>query len=281
MNGRVDRELPRGWAFPTLAEVAQINPPLGRCVLSEHIPVTFVPMRVIEVEGGGIKNPETRLYGRVKKGYTVFLSGDVIMAKITPCMENGKTAVVPDVPGDVCFGSTELHVVRPEKGIVSKWIKQFLSQYETRREAQRQMVGGVGQMRVPANFLKAVRIPIAPSEEQSRIANALDELFSDLDAGVAALERVRDQLKLYRASVLKAAVEGALTAEWRQQNPQTEPAEELLKRILIARRRRWEEGQLRKFEEKGKSPPKNWKAKYKEPVSPDTANLPALPAGWC
>ena len=281
MNGRVDRELPRGWAFPTLAEVAQINPPLGRCVLSEHIPVTFVPMRVIEVEGGGIKNPETRLYGRVKKGYTVFRSGDVIMAKITPCMENGKTAVVSDVPGDVCFGSTELHVVRPEKGIVSKWIKQFLSQYETRREAQRQMVGGVGQMRVPANFLKAVRIPIAPSEEQSRIANALDELFSDLDAGVAALERVRDQLKLYRASVLKAAVEGALTAEWRQQNPQTEPAEELLKRILIARRRRWEEGQLRKFEEKGKSPPKNWKAKYKEPVSPDTADLPALPAGWC
>ena len=76
-------------------------------------------------------------------------------------------------------------------------------------------------------------------------------------------------------------MEGTLTAEWRQQNPQTEPAGKLLKRLLAARRRRWEEDQLRKFEEKGKSPPKNWKAKYKEPVSPDTADLPALPAAWC
>ena len=106
-------------------------------------------------------------------------------------------------------------------------------------------------------------------------------MFSNLDVGVAALARARGKLKLYRASVLKAAVEGALTAEWRQQNPQIEPSGELLKRILIARRRRWEEGQLRKFEEKGKSPPKNWKAKYKEPVSPSSADLPSFPEGWC
>jgi type I restriction enzyme, S subunit len=94
----------------------------------------------------------------------------------------------------------------------------------------------------------------------------------------SALERVRDKLKLYRAAVLKAAVEGALTAEWRKQHPQTEPASELLKRILAGRRRLWEEEQLRKFKEK---PPKNWKAKYKEPEAPDTTNLPPPPEGWC
>ena len=95
------------------------------------------------------------------------------------------------------------------------------------------------------------------------------------------LTRVREKLKLYRASVLKAAVEGTLTAEWRAQHPKVEPASELLKRILAERRRRWEEEQLRKFKEKGQEPPKNWKAKYKEPVAPDTANLPPLPEGWC
>ncbi len=225
-------------------------------------------------------NPETRPYSEVRKGYTAFLSGDVIMAKITPCMENGKTALVPNVPGDICFGSTEFHVVRPEKGIDPKWIEQFLLQHETRREARRQMAGGVGQMRVPAEFLKTIKIPIAPPVEQTRIVEALDELFSDLDAGVAALERARERLKLYRASVLKAAVEGTLTADWRAEHPDVEPASALLERILVERRRLWEEDQLRKFAAKGKPPPKNWRARYKEPVAPDTTGLPTLPKGW-
>ena len=273
--------LPKGWEYRPLIEVAQINPPLGRHILVDHVPVTFVPMRAIGVEGGGLTKPEIRPYGKVKKGYRAFLSGDVITAKITPCMENGKTTVVPEVPGGVCFGSTEFHVIRPENGIAPKWIERFLLQHKTRRDAQRQMAGGVGQMRVPAEFLNAVRIPVAPAAEQARIGEVLDELFSDLDAGVAALERARNALKLYRASVLKAAVEGTLTADWRAVHPDVEPASELLKRILAERRRRWEEDQLRKFAEKGKEPSKNWRSKYKEPVSPLTSTLPPLPQGWC
>ena len=81
--------------------------------------------------------------------------------------------------------------------------------------------------------------------------------------------------------MLKAAVEGALTAEWREQHPHTEPATDLLPRILVERRRRWEEEQLRKFKDKGQEPPKNWKVKYKEPVAPDMTDLPPLPKGWC
>lgn len=102
-----------------------------------------------------------------------------------------------------------------------------------------------------------------------------------LTPGVAALERVREKLKLYCAAVLKAVVEGALTAECRQQHPYTEPASALLLRILVERRRNWQEEQLRKFKEKGKEPPKDWKVKYKEPVTPDTTTLPPLPEGWC
>jgi type I restriction enzyme S subunit len=143
------------------------------------------------------------------------------------------------------------------------------------------MTGGVGQMRVPTAFLESLPVPVAPTAEQERVAEALDELVSDMESGVAALERVREKLKLYRAAVLKSALEGALSKEWRRQHPHREPASALLKRILAERRRRWEEEQLRKFKEKGREPPKNWKTKYKEPGAPDTTGLPPLPKGWC
>ena len=145
-----ETRLPPGWEHPNISEIAQINPRLDRCVLNDQISVTFVPMRAVDEEGGGLVRPEVRAYGEVKKGYTSFLSGDVIMAKITPCMENGKTTVVPDVAGEVCFGSTEFHVLRPEIGVQARWLAQFLLQHDVRHVAQRKMTGGVGQMRVPA-----------------------------------------------------------------------------------------------------------------------------------
>jgi len=238
-------------------------------------------MRAVEPEGGGILRPEVATYGEVKKGYTAFVPGDVIMAKITPCMENGKTCVVPALPGAACFGSTEFHVLRAEPGIEVRWIANFLLQHSTRHLAQRQMMGGVGQMRVPCAFLETLKLPLPPTIEQRRILDDTDELLSDLDAAVAALERVQVKLKHYRAAVLKAAVEGSLTAEWREKHPPTEPATALLTRILAERRRRWEETQVRKFKDAGKEPHKDWKAKYKEPVAPDITNLPNLPEGWC
>jgi type I restriction enzyme S subunit len=124
---------------------------------------------------------------------------------------------------------------------------------------------------------------VAPIAEQVRIVAKIEELFSDLDAGVAALERVKANLKRYRASVLKAAVEGRLTAPWRQQHPDVESASKLLERILTERRRKWQADQLAKFKAAGKTPPKNWQAKYKEPAAPGTGttNLPELPKGWC
>ncbi|MFM8574070.1 MAG: hypothetical protein ACKOAU_20915, partial [Pirellula sp.] len=112
------------------------------------------------------------------------------------------------------------------------------------------------------------------------IVSKIEELFSDLDAAVVALERAKANLKRYRASVLKAAVEGKLTEAWRAAHPSTEPASKLLERILIERRQKWEADQLAKFAASGKQPPKNWKDKYVEPTPPDTTNLPQLPEGW-
>lgn len=244
--------LPEGWALRPLPEIAQINPPLGRAVDTDDTPVTFAPMRAVGVEGGGFIASETRPYGEVKRGYTAFRAGDVIMAEITPCMENGKTLLVPEVPSGVCFGSTEFHVIRPEDSINGKWLELFLLRQETRRDAQRKMGGAVGQMRVPAAFLESLQVPVAPQTEQGRIAQFVEEISLDLNAGIATLQHCQEKLALYRASVLKAAVEGELTAAWRKEHPDIEPASKLLQRILTERRQRWEQEQLRTYAEKAK-----------------------------
>ena len=120
-----------------------------------------------------------------------------------------------------------------------------------------------------------------PLNEQRRIVARIEELFSNLDAGVAALKRAKANLKRYRAAVLKAAVEGTLTAEWRAAHPDAEPAATLLARILSERRQKWQADQLAKFAAAKKEPPKGWQAKYVEPKGPETSGLPKLPEGWC
>ena len=124
------------------------------------------------------------------------------------------------------------------------------------------------------------KIPLAPLPEQLRIVAKIESLFPKLDDGVAALKRAEANLERYRASVLKASVEGRLTERWRRENVPEQTGEELLARILVERRERWEAEQLAKFEAKGKTP-KNWRKKYKEPVAPNTSGLPGLPEGWC
>ena len=121
---------------------------------------------------------------------------------------------------------------------------------------------------------------IAPTAEQTRIVAKLEELLSDLDAGVAELKAAQRKLQQYRQSLLKAAVEGTLTAAWRKQNPPQESGAELLARILVERRARWEAKQLARFAEQGKAPPKGWCEKYKTPLGPQGADLTKLPVGW-
>lgn len=203
------------------------------------------------------------------------LPGDVIFSLVRPYLRN-VAIVPPNLSAPVA--STAFFVCRPGAGVDSRFLHNFLRQHS--------FIAGVttyGNSPPAARDDEFERLPIvvAPVAEQQRIADALDELFSDLDAGVAALERVREKLKLYRASVLKAAVEGALTVEWRAQHPRTEPASELLERIHAERRHLWEGDQLAKFKTKGQDPPKNWKAKYKESGVPDSSLLPPLPDGWC
>ncbi|OOG54050.1 hypothetical protein B0E47_12810 [Rhodanobacter sp. B05] len=147
-----------------------------------------------------------------------------------------------------------------------------------------QFVSGSTRLKLTSAAMKRMPLLLPPFNEQTRIIEKLEELLSDLDAGVAELKAAQRKLAQYRQSLLKAAVEGTLTADWRAARAQTggpqETGAELLQRILTERRARWEASQLTLFAEQGKAPPKNWQAKYKEPVAPKTANLPVLPSGW-
>lgn len=273
-------EIPSTWETVRLLELAEVNPPKDRIDIAPASPMAFVPMAAVQEEFGGIDVSSSRPFEQVKKGYVQFHARDVLFAKITPCMENGKVGVVPELESDVGYGSTEFHIIRSPKGIEPRWIAHYLSRQEFRRLAQRNMSGSAGQLRVPEGWLVEQAIPVAPAKELSRIVDKLEELVSDLDAGVAALGRACAKLKRYRAAVLKAAVEGRLTEKWRAEHPDVEPASKLLERILGDRRKKWEAAQLKKFADKGQSPPEGWKDKYPEPVEPDEMGWPKLPAGW-
>jgi type I restriction enzyme S subunit len=134
--------------------------------------------------------------------------------------------------------------------------------------------------------LKALPVLVPPQAEQHRIVEAIESYLTRLDDAMATLERVQRNLERYRASVLKAAVEGRLVpteAELaRAESREYEPASVLLERILVERRRRWEEAELAKTKGKGRMPKSDtWKANYVEPAAPDTSELPELPEGWC
>jgi len=124
-------------------------------------------------------------------------------------------------------------------------------------------------------------VPVAPPDQQKRIVAEIEKQFSRLDEAVANLHRAKANLKRYKAAILKAAVEGKLTEDWRAANPNVEPASELLKRILAERRAKWEDAELAKMKRKGKVPKDSrWKKRYKEPTSTNPDVLRRLPQSW-
>lgn len=256
-----------GWLEMAICDVAEVNPRADKSSIPDDLLVSFVPMPSVGAGDGSILVEETRPAGVVKKGFTAFLEGDVLFSKITPCMENGKMAVVPALVNGYGFGSTEFHVLRPKHCMNAKYLYYYVSSQSFRGEAERHMSGAVGQRRVPTAYLKECKIPVAPLDQQKRIVAEIEKQFSRLDEAVANLKRVKANLKRYKAAVLKAAVEGRLVeteAELaRREGRSYETGEQLLQRILETRRSQW----------KGKG-------KYKEPAAPATTDLPELPEGW-
>ena len=163
------------WPVETIDVVAQVNPKLAaadRPDLDEI--VCFVPMAAVSEETLSIEAQAERPFSEVAKGYTPFKRGDVLVAKITPCFENGKMAFADNLAHELGFGTTEFHVFRPSERITGPYLFNLLRAPYVRKAGAMKMKGAAGQRRVPADFFAALQIPLPPLDQQKRIAGILD-----------------------------------------------------------------------------------------------------------
>lgn len=223
---------------------------------------------------------ETTKGSEIRSSKQLVVPGDILLCKIIPRIN--RVWVVNSKEGYRQIASTEWIVLR-NNHMNSWFIKYCLSEPSFREEFLKHVSGvGGSLMRARPQSVANIQVSIAPINEQNRIVSKIEELFSQLDDGEAALKRAQKLVEQYRQSVLKAAVTGELTKDWREKHKgDLESGEALLQRILQARREVWEEAELARLKAKGKTPKDDkWKAKYKEPPAPDTSNLPELPDGW-
>jgi type I restriction enzyme S subunit len=193
-----------------LTDAVELNPRPDRAALADDLEVSFVPMAAVEAGSGRMDATAIRRFGEVKKGYTIFREGDVLFAKITPCMENGKMAVARGLRNGTGCGSTEFHVLRPRPGVDAHYVYHFVSSARFRAEAAHHMTGAVGQKRVPTAFLERCVIPLPHLDDQRRIVAEIEQQFSRLDEAVANLKRVKASTQRLVSSVLIEAVTGRL-----------------------------------------------------------------------
>lgn len=192
----------------------------------------------------------------------------------------GKAAAVPSDFKNTSFGAF-CGLLRPLSLETADWLKHFLQTKEYRKYVS-DIASGININNLRREHLLNLNIPFAPLNEQKRIAEKLESLQSRSNKARKALEAIPPLLEKFRQSVLSSAFRGDLTADWRAQNPNIEPAAKLLERIRKERRKRWEEAELAKMKAKNKTPKDDkWKKKYKEPEPVDTTDLPELPEGWC
>lgn len=157
-----------------LNKVAEVNPATGTGDLLATEELDFFPMAAVGADQTIARTSERRPLGQVSTGFTNFRDGDILVAKITPCFENGKIARASVTTG-TAFGSTEFHVVRCGPDLDDRYLVHFLRRPEVRVEGQRKMTGSGGQRRVPKHFLESLKIPLPSLPEQRRIAAILDK----------------------------------------------------------------------------------------------------------
>lgn len=267
-------ELPKSWVKTTLGEIAEPS-------RERALPAEFPVMRYVGLEH--IEPQTMRLIGHgnardVRSSSVRFSKGDVLYGKMRPYLNK---VWVADCDG-LC--SAEFLVFRKRDGLNSQFLAVRLSAEDFVTFANGQASGE----RPRVDFEKLSRFPILlpPIAEQDRIVAKLNAAFSRTGRAETAARRAQERLTRYRAEVLHAAVTGELTCDWRKaqktgKKASTETGGALLHRLLAARRARWEETELKRLRQKAKTPKDDkWKARYSEPMHPQTDDLPTLPKGW-
>ncbi|MFF0820892.1 restriction endonuclease subunit S [Micromonospora haikouensis] len=205
-------DLPKGWASVSLGDVVTVNPRAFDRQPDDNDLVSLVPMAAVETESGLIDASRSVCYGDAKKrSLTPFQEGDVLFARVTPCMENGKIAVARGLVGGRGLGSTELFALRSGGAIEPDYLAYFLLQPRVREAAKKAMTGAVGLRRVPRSYLAELLLPLPPLIEQRRIVAALEASLSSVRSGQSRLRNAHAKARSLRRRLENLAVRGAVS----------------------------------------------------------------------
>ncbi len=211
-------EIPVHWDPIRLRFLLELSPSKSEVRdLSEDTEVSFVPMESVREEGG-LDLGESKQLEEVVDGYTYFRDGDVLVAKITPCFENGKGALAADLTNEIGFGTTELHVLRPEEELSRRYLFYATMSHPFRKVGESTMYGAGGQKRVSDDFIRNLRWPIPPLDEQRAIATYLDRETERIDTLIEKKERLIDLLEEKRTALISRVVTKGLDADVEMQD---------------------------------------------------------------
>lgn len=208
-----------GWRKSRLKYIAEVDPPLRQTLkMDDDTSVSFLPMEAVG-EDGGLDLSRERPLSAVREGYTPFQNGDVIVAKITPCFENGKGALAAGLTNGVGFGTTELFVLRPSAGVDARFLNYLVSSDAFRQPATAQMYGAGGQKRVPPSFVQDFKFGVPDLTTQRAIADFLDRETAKIDALLAAKRSAERLGEEQRQAIVDAAVTGGFGTSERCRPP--------------------------------------------------------------
>ena len=203
-------DIPENWMWARLGDIFQVNP--RNHVENDNIDVSFLPMASIDEGYGSNYHPEIRKWKDVKKGFTHFANNDVVLAKISPCFQNLKSAFIHDLVNGIGAGTTELHVLRMFANTIdAQYLLYFVQNPELINAGVKTFKGVVGQQRISTDFIKEYLIPLPPLAEQKRIADKVSALFAQLDAIDKAYEEYRELQQTMKSRLLEQAIQGKLT----------------------------------------------------------------------
>ena len=272
-------KIPNNWVWTRLGEICEINPNKIKIEIDENELVDFIPMKNISEDSPEIIEKNFEKFKDLQKGYTQFIENDILFAKITPCMENGKTAIITDLKEKIGYGSTEFHILRSTKIINNKLLYNFLKQKRFRDDAKYNMTGSVGFRRVPTIFMKNYSFPLPPLDEQKRIVEKLDFLFDKTKKAKEIIEEIKVDIENRKISILDRAFKGVLTSKWRNENKVSD-VKELLKSINDEKIKKWEEECLQAEKEGKKKPKKPTITEIEDMIVPVDEQPYKLPDSW-
>ena len=198
------------WKKVKLGEVCAVNPKTDTTKVLDDDFVTFVRMEDVSNDGIIASFSERPYKSLLKKGFTIFQNDDVIFAKITPCMENGKGALVRNMKSKICMGSTEFHVLRACDNVSIDFIYQLTISKQFRQRAEMQMTGSAGQQRVPTAFLEdyLISIPFKNDKPDLTAQRRIAAILSGIDAKIAAEEKVLQKYEKVKKGLMERLLEG-------------------------------------------------------------------------